>query len=161
VRLLGLLSLCLLCAACATTRPVTDQNICKKLYVYAASIPLDTTRTIRLAMKGAFPLDWQSNCSHDTDDKADHDFCGWLLANTSREFMAININDASSCLQQQKIIGETSGTDIERWSGTMVVKQPEAAPHAEIVFSYLLQPDYSKENFIQFEVTRHPEKTQH
>ena len=160
MKILCAVGLCLFCAACATVPPAAEQDICKHLYTYAASLPIGSTHTIRLGTKGAFPLDFQMNCHHDTDDEADHAFCGWLIANTSREFMAININDASSCLQQQNIVGSTSGSDIERWSGTMVIDSPEAAPDTKIVFSYLQQPDFQKEDFIQFEVTRRPAKSQ-
>ncbi|MEO7916278.1 MAG: hypothetical protein ABIR16_01440 [Dokdonella sp.] len=90
-------------------------------------------------------------CEHSEGDKAANAFCGWLMKNTSTEFMEANINLAMSCLQGQRIVGYVGNTGIESWSGKASFYNPhldDADVHVTLGYG-MDNSKQSREDFLQ------------
>ena len=83
-----------LAAVCASAPVCAREEICRQIADFALETPQDTSRSIELQN------DWgnlSKYCSAN-DYVPGEKLCDWLLANTSSEFMHINVVDALTCL---------------------------------------------------------------
>ena len=153
--LITLAFLSMAATSCATAPPLSDAALCDQLSSWAQTVPSGQTSTVKLVRGGAWMVNYYKRCEHSEGDTAAGAFCGWLMDNTSTEFMEANINNAMSCLQGQRISGYVGNTGIESWSGKASFYSPHmAAENVQVHLEYAL--DNSKDNredFLQFTVS--------
>ncbi len=100
------------------------QRFCERLSEFAAAVPRGEQRSVEFVVGGEWLVDHYKQCGP-TDGDAAVSFCGWLMNNSSAEFMEANVSIALSCLQGQSIVGHIGNTGVEYWQGKAVFFSPK------------------------------------
>ena len=76
-----------------------SDRMCEKLDVFTQSV--NSTAPLSVTLKN----DWKTfsqSCTHN-QQQSEINFCSWLLENTSKEFMHLNVQRIKSCSTQQEV----------------------------------------------------------
>lgn len=133
----------------------TGNGFCENLSRYAETVPDGQSRTVVLRRGGAWMVDHYKACQRSDNSEASKVFCGWLMENTSAEFMEANINRALSCLQGQEIRGYIGNTGIEYWSGKTKFSSPHIdAEGVNVTLEYFMSytDDNSEEDYLKITI---------
>jgi hypothetical protein len=82
-------------------------------------VPDGQNSFVKLGRRGSWLVDHATTCAHSDDDRPAERFCGWLMENTSTEFMESTVTLAVACVQGQRVVGGTGDTGIASWEGKL------------------------------------------